>query len=134
MARLLFQWADNNLPIPDEEEASLSDILTPDTVSRLLRERPELASQLAEHMPPDLELADGVSPASAEGLERVVGTPQFRDAVGSLEMALRNGNIPDSMVPWAHTEGGVWNLRSFLAALRDVSKEDKEKSNKMDTD
>lgn len=132
MARLLFQWADNNLPIPDEEEASLADILTPETVGRLLTERPELAQQLAQHMPPDLELADGVSPSSAAGLERVVGTPQFRDAVGSLEMALRNGNIPDSMVPWAHTEGGVWNLRSFLAALREVSKEDKDE--KMDED
>lgn len=123
------------MPIPDEEEASLTDILTPDTVSRLLAERPELAAQMAEHMPPDLELPGGESVASPSGLQRVVGTPQFRDAVSNLEMALRNGTLPDSMMPWVrHAEGGAWNLRSFLAALREVSKDEKKEDEKMDMD
>lgn len=97
-------------------------------MSRLLTERPELASQLAEHMPPDLELPGGESVASPSGLQRVVGTPQFRDAVANLEMALRNGTLPDSMMPFGHPEGsgGAWNLRSFLAALRDVKGDEKE--------
>ncbi|CAK9784447.1 hypothetical protein CC85DRAFT_259001 [Cutaneotrichosporon oleaginosum] len=132
VARLLFQWAENNLPIPDGEEASLSDILTPETVARLLAEKPELAAQMAQHMPPDLSLPGGEAVGSASGLQRVVGTPQFRAAVNDLEMALRNGTLPDSMMPWVQGGGGAWNLRSFLAALRDVKTEPKD--DKMDTD
>jgi hypothetical protein len=137
MARLLFQWAENNIPIPDEDEASLGDILTPETVERLLADKPELAGQMAAHMPPDLSLPGGEAVGSASGLKRVVGTPQFRSAVNDLEMALRNGTLPDSMMPWVQGGGGAWNLRSFLAALREVKTEPKEKKDdddKMDTD
>lgn len=93
---------------------------------------------MAAHMPPDLELPGGENVASASGLQRVVGTPQFRDAVANLEMALRNGTLPDSMMPFVRPgggEGGAWNLRSFLAALREV-KEDKgeKKDDAMDMD
>ncbi|BEI86175.1 hypothetical protein CcaverHIS002_0604620 [Cutaneotrichosporon cavernicola] len=137
MARLLFQWAENNLPIPEDEDASLGDILTPETVDRLLAEKPELAGQMAANMPPDLSLPGGESAASASGLKRVVGTPQFRSAVNDLEMALRNGTLPDSMMPWVQGGGGAWNLRSFLAALREVKTEPAEANKddeKMDTD
>lgn len=114
------------------EDASLTDILTPETVSRLLSERPDLAKTLAPHMPPDLGEA-----GTPEALLRVVGTPQFRDAVGSLEMALRNGTLPESMMPWVHLpQDTAWNLRNFLTALREVQEGDSTKADddKMDTD
>ncbi|KAL1408227.1 hypothetical protein Q8F55_005033 [Vanrija albida] len=138
MARLLFHWADQHLPIPEEEEASLTDILTPDTVSRLVEERPELAKSLAQHMPPDLTLPEGAD--TKAGLLRVVGTPQFRDAVGNLEMALRNGTLPESMMPFVHLpEDAAWSLKNFLTALREVkdgdqTQEPEDGDDKMDTD
>jgi hypothetical protein len=77
-------------------------------------------------MPPELGEA-----STPEALLRVVATPQFRDAVGSLEAALRSGALPDSMIPWVSPpREGVWNLRAFLNALRDVQKDE----NIMDTD
>ncbi|TXT13338.1 hypothetical protein VHUM_00705 [Vanrija humicola] len=138
MARLLFHWADQHLPIPEEEEASLTDILTPEVVSRLVEERPELAKSLAQHMPPDLTLPEGTD--TKAGLLRVVGTPQFRDAVGNLEMALRNGTLPESMMPFVHLpEDAAWSLKNFLTALREVkdgdqTQEPEDGDEKMDTD
>lgn len=131
MANLLFKWADQHLPIPEEEEASLTDILTPDTVGRLVQDNPALASALAHHMPKELGEVD--TPAA---LLRVVGTSQFRDAVGSLEMALRTGTLPESTMPWIHLpKDQTWNLRNFLTALHDANADEEPKADeKMDTD
>lgn len=134
MAALLANWADAHLPL--SEDASLVDILSPATVGKLLDSDATLAPRLAQHLPPDLKLPDGADPKTKHGLMQVVGTPQFRDAVQSLEMALRNGMTPQSIMPWIQSEKS--GVKGFVDALRKghtkEDKEDKKDDDKMDTD
>lgn len=131
MAALLANWADAHLPL--SEDASLVDILSPSTVGKLLDSDETLAPRLAQHLPPDLKLPDGADPKTKHGLMQVVGAPQFRDAVQSLEMALRNGMTPQSIMPWIQSEKS--GVKGFVDALRKGhKKEEKKDDDKMDTD
>lgn len=132
MAALLANWADAHLPL--SEDASLVDILSPSTVGKLLDSDATLAPRLAQHLPPDLKLPDGADPKTKHGLMQVVGAPQFRDAVQSLEMALRNGMTPQSIMPWIQSEKS--GVKGFVDALRKGHKkeDDKKDDDKMDTD
>jgi hypothetical protein len=50
-------------------------------------------------------------------------------------MALRNGTLPESMIPWVHLpQDTAWNLRNFLTALREVQEDKPTDDDKMDTD
>lgn len=132
MAALLANWADAHLPL--HEDASLADILSPATVGKLLDSAEGLAARLAQHLPHDLRLPDGADPATKEGLMQVVGAPQFRDAVHSLEMALRNGMTPKSIMPWIESEKS--GVKGFVDALRKGNKKEEKKDDddKMDED
>lgn len=133
MASLLANWADAHLPL--SEDASLADILSPATVGKLLDGDASLAPRLAQHLPPDLRLPDGADPATKAGLMQVVAAPQFRDAVQSLEMALRNGMTPQSIMPWI--QGDKSGVKGFVDALRKGNAKDEKKDkddDKMDTD
>ncbi|KIK07968.1 hypothetical protein K443DRAFT_672850 [Laccaria amethystina LaAM-08-1] len=67
-------------------EASLTDILTPSNLIPLFNNHPELIPTLFPHLPPDLPV-----PPSAEVLQRIIHSPQFRAAVANFDQALRTG-------------------------------------------
>jgi len=67
-------------------EASLTDILTPSNLIPLFNNHSELIPTLFPHLPPDLPV-----PPSAEVLQRIIHSPQFRAAVANFDQALRTG-------------------------------------------
>ncbi|KAF8073815.1 proteasome complex subunit Rpn13 ubiquitin receptor-domain-containing protein [Lyophyllum atratum] len=71
---------------PSPPEMSLTDILTPANLSPLFASHPELIPTLFPHLPPDLPM-----PPSADVLNRIINSPQFRSAVASFDQALRTG-------------------------------------------
>ncbi|GLB38461.1 putative proteasome complex subunit Rpn13 ubiquitin receptor [Lyophyllum shimeji] len=75
---------------PPAPELSLTDILTPANLTPLFTSHPELIPTLFPHLPPDLPM-----PPSAEVLNRVINSPQFRAAVANFDQALRTGMLGD---------------------------------------
>jgi 26S proteasome regulatory subunit N13 len=71
-------------------ELSLADVLTPQILGPLITSNPEVAASLFPFLPPDLPV-----PPSTEALRRVISSPQFRQAVSSLDRALRTGMLQD---------------------------------------
>ncbi|TFK73569.1 adhesion regulating molecule [Pluteus cervinus] len=81
--RELLSSVTNSTAPPD---LSLADLLTPANLTPLFTDHPELIPALFPHLPPDLP-----GPPSAEALQRIVSSPQFRAAVAHFDQALRTG-------------------------------------------
>ena len=105
-------------------------MLTPANLRPLFTSRPELASALFPHLPPDLP-----SPPSVETLERVVTSPQFRAAVRNLDMALRTGLLGGLVRSLGLPEEAGTGIEPFLRALQDQARrEEGEGGDSMETD
>ncbi|EIW71640.1 hypothetical protein TREMEDRAFT_67874 [Tremella mesenterica DSM 1558] len=100
-------------------DASLNDILNPDSVRKLLNEKPALLSTLIPLLP------SGALPSNptTEDFITAISRPVFVDAIRSLENALRQGGLPGTMM----REFGLpaiagLGVGEFLNALIDLGK------------
>lgn len=64
---------------------SLNDVLTPETLNRLLDD-PEVCAQLYSHLPENCE-------RSPEEVRQVVRSPQFQQAAATLSHAFESGDL-----------------------------------------
>ncbi|KAF8158332.1 proteasome complex subunit Rpn13 ubiquitin receptor-domain-containing protein [Crassisporium funariophilum] len=108
-------------------DVSLTDILTPANLTPLFNSHPELISALFPHLPPDLPL-----PPSAEVLQRIVHSPQFRAAVSNFDQALRTGLLGGLVRTLGLPEEAGTGVGPFLRAIQEQA--DRERNNSMDTD
>ena len=101
--------------IPD---AHLTDVLSPANIREVLSNDSELPSIIASHLPPGLSLPPN---PSVDDLLPVLSAPQFTDAIGSLENALRSGGLPGSVVQelGLPAEAGQ-SVSQFLEALSNL--------------
>jgi hypothetical protein len=87
----------------------------------LLRADPQLVSTLVPLLPPGLGLSET---SSVEEIIPVISTPQFTDAIDSLDHALRTSGLPPSMMrDIGLPESAGQGLRQFLQALKALSRE-----------
>lgn len=100
-----------------QHEISLTDVLTPANLRPLFASHPELAQSLFPHLPPDLP-----HPPTAETLERVVSSPQFRAAVHNLDMALRTGLLGDLVRTLGLPAEAGTGVEPFLRALQEQAR------------
>ena len=94
----------------------MTDVLAPSAIQTLLNSNPGLLASLPGLLPPSLNL-----PANpkASDLAPVFSSPQFHDAVASLDNALRSGGLPGSMMAeLGLPEGAGSGVTEFLDALR----------------
>jgi 26S proteasome regulatory subunit N13 len=112
-------------------ELSLVDVLTPQTLGPMITSHPELASSLFPFLPPDLPV-----PPSTEALRRVISSPQFRQAVASLDRALRTGMLQDLVRGLGLPSEAGSGVQPFLRAIADQarSQQSSEESTSMNTD
>jgi hypothetical protein len=103
--------ADNLNELP---ELSLADILTPANITPLFTSHPELIQTLFPHLPPDLP-----NPPSAETVQRVISSPQFRAAVRNLDQALRTGLLGGLVRGLGLPEEAGTSVEAFLRAIQE---------------
>jgi hypothetical protein len=108
-------------------EVSLTDILTPANLAPLFNSHPELISALFPHLPPDLPV-----PPSAEVLQRIIHSPQFRAAVSNFDQALRTGLLAGLVRTLGLPEEAGTGVGPFLRAIQEQA--DRERNSSMDTD
>jgi 26S proteasome regulatory subunit N13 len=98
-------------------ELSLTDVLTPQTLGPLIASNPELASTLFPFLPPDLPV-----PPSTDALQRVISSPQFRQAVSSLDRALRTGMLQDLVRGLGLPAEAGTGIEPFLRAIAEQAR------------
>ncbi|KDR82733.1 hypothetical protein GALMADRAFT_238237 [Galerina marginata CBS 339.88] len=108
-------------------EVSLTDILTPANLAPVFNNHPELIPALFPHLPPDLPV-----PPSAEVLQRIIHSPQFRAAVSNFDQALRTGLLGGLVRTLGLPEEAGTGVGPFLRAIQEQA--DRERNNSMDTD
>ncbi|KAF8908918.1 proteasome complex subunit Rpn13 ubiquitin receptor-domain-containing protein [Gymnopilus junonius] len=110
-----------------EPDVSLIDILTPANLTPLFNNHPELIPALFPQLPPDLPV-----PPSAEALQRIIHSPQFRAAVSNFDQALRTGLLGGLVRTLGLPEEAGTGVGPFLRAIQEQA--DRERNNNMDTD
>ncbi|ORX33233.1 proteasome complex subunit Rpn13 ubiquitin receptor-domain-containing protein [Kockovaella imperatae] len=124
MARLLVEWAQNGGLGEAQEDARLTDVLSPANISSLLSSNPRLATTLAPLLPSGLNLP---SEPKASDLTPILTAPQFTDAIASLDNALRSGGLPGGMMrDLGLPESAGQGVRQFLDALRGLERKEGE--------
>ncbi|KAJ7758514.1 adhesion regulating molecule [Mycena maculata] len=117
---------------PAAPELSLTDILTPANLTPLFTSHPELIPTLFPHLPPDLP-----TPPSAEALQRIINSPQFRSAVSSFDQALRTGLLGNLVRQLGLPEEAGTGIEPFLRAVQEQADNDGPSGgadDRMDTD
>lgn len=94
-------------------ELSLSDILTPATLGPLFTTHRELLPALFPHLPPDLP-----SSPSAEALQQIIASQQFRAAVSNFDQALRTGMLGGLVRGLGLPEEAGTGVEAFLRAVQ----------------
>ncbi len=111
-------------------ELSLTDILTPANLTPLFTSHPDLVQTLFPHLPPDLPV-----PPSADVLQQVIASPQFRAAVRNVDMALRTGLLGGLVRSLGLPEEAGSGIEAFLRAIQEqANREGGGTSESMDTD
>ncbi|KAF5315078.1 hypothetical protein D9619_007295 [Psilocybe cf. subviscida] len=108
-------------------EATLNDILTPANLGPLFDHHPELIPALFPHLPPDLPV-----PPSADALNQIIHSPQFRAAVSNFDQALRTGLLGGLVRNLGLPEEAGTGVSAFLRAIQEQA--DRETGTSMDTD
>ncbi|KAK8849521.1 hypothetical protein IAR55_004855 [Kwoniella newhampshirensis] len=134
MARLLVEWAQHGGLGSVEEDARLTDVLSPANISQLLKTHPDLASSLTPLLPPGLSLP---SNPTEQDLIPILTAPQFTDAIASLDNALRSGGLPGGMMrELGLPESAGTSVKGFLEGLIGLNKPEGEgaSDDRMDED
>ncbi|WVR08212.1 hypothetical protein IAU60_005259 [Kwoniella sp. DSM 27419] len=120
MARMLAEWARSGGLAPAEDDARLTDVLSPVNISTLLSTHPELIPSIAPLLPQGLDLPPN---PSAQDLLPILSAPQFTDAIASLDNALRSGGLPGGMMrELGLPESAGQSVKGFLDGLIGLDK------------
>jgi len=126
---LVASMSRNAAPAPPE--LSLADVLTPANLSPLFSSHPALIAALFPHLPPDLPI-----PPSAEALQRIINSPQFRSAVQNFDQALRTGMLGGLVRGLGLSDEAGTGVEPFLRAVQEQARrgqgEDGDDSMEMD--
>ncbi|KAL6304325.1 adhesion regulating molecule [Sparassis latifolia] len=118
-------------PAPPQPDLSLTDILTPATLTPLFTSHPELIPALFPHLPADLP-----TPPSQAALQQIIASPQFRAAVRNFDQALRTGLLGGLVRGLGLPEEAGTGIEPFLRAIQEQARTEggREGNDRMDTD
>ncbi|WWC73527.1 uncharacterized protein I206_107499 [Kwoniella pini CBS 10737] len=122
MARLLAEWARGGGIAPADDDARLTDVLSPIQMSTLLTTHPSLIPTITPLLPSGLDLPPN---PSAQDLLPILSAPQFTDAIASLDNALRSGGLPGNMMrELGLPDNAGQSVKGFLEGLIGLKKDD----------
>jgi len=120
----------NNPPAAEQPpDLSLGDILTPANIGPLFTSHPDIIPTLFPHLPADLPV-----PPSAEVLQQIIVSPQFRAAVRNIDMALRTGLLGGLVRGLGLPEEAGTGIEAFLKAIQEQAQRDGGAAESMETD
>jgi len=105
-----------NIQVPETNDADLQDILTPEIVSPLLKDR-EICNALFPHLPDN-------SPLESQSIEEVLRSPQFIHSINSLTYALRSGALGPLMAELGLDSSISTSEGAVVAFLRAIQKKE----------
>ncbi|WVF68605.1 hypothetical protein IAT40_003375 [Kwoniella sp. CBS 6097] len=124
MARMLAEWARGGGIAPADDDARLTDVLSPIHISTLLTTHPNLIPSITPLLPQGLDLP---SEPTAQDLLPILSAPQFTDAIASLDNALRSGGLPGGMMrELGLPESAGQSVKGFLDGLVGLKKNEGE--------
>ena len=89
-------------------------------IGALLAAKPSLVQRLRALLPAELNLGSTIT---AQDLIPILTAPQFRDAVASLDSALRNGGLPAGMMrELGLPESAGRGVKEFLEGLKGLQR------------
>jgi len=103
-----------NIQVPENNDANLQDILTPEVVSPLLQDR-EVCNALFPHLPDN-------APLDSQSIEEVLRSPQFIHSINSLTYALRSGALEPLMAELGLDSNISKSDGAVVAFLRAIQK------------
>jgi len=103
-----------NIQVPETNDANLQDILTPEIVSPLLKDR-DVCNALFPHLPDN-------SPLDSQSIEEVLRSPQFIHSINSLTYALRSGALGPLMAELGLDSSISTSDGAVVAFLRAIQK------------
>jgi len=108
-----------NIQVPETNDANLQDILTPEIVSPLLKDR-EVCNALFPHLPDN-------APLDSQSIEEVLRSPQFIHSINSLTYALRSGALGPLMAELGLDSSISTSDGAVVAFLRAIQKKEDDK-------
>ncbi|KAF8743912.1 hypothetical protein AX14_013969 [Amanita brunnescens Koide BX004] len=129
LERILGSMTSRNQAGADAPDLSLTDILTPANITPLFASHPELVHALFPHLPPDLPV-----PPSAEAIQQIVSSPQFRSAVANLDQALRTGLLGGMVRSLGLPEEAGMGIEPFLRAIQEQANRERDSSDQGGSD
>jgi len=105
-----------NIQVPETNDANLQDILTPEIVSPLLKDR-DVCNALFPHLPDN-------TPLESQSIEEVLRSPQFIHSVNSLTYALRSGALNALMAELGLDSSVSTSDGAVVAFLRAIQKKE----------
>ncbi|KAK2465227.1 hypothetical protein APHAL10511_002581 [Amanita phalloides] len=120
LQQILTSMTGNNQALTTALEPALTDILTPGNITPLFSSHPDLIRSVFPHLPPDLPV-----PPSAEAVQQIVSSPQFRSAVANFDQALRTGLLGGLVRSLGLPEEAGTGIEPFLRAIQDQANRDR---------
>jgi len=105
-----------NIQVPETNDANLQDILTPEIVSPLLKDR-DVCNALFPHLPDN-------TPLESQSIEEVLRSPQFIHSINSLTYALRSGALGPLMAELGLDSSISTSDGAVVAFLRAIQKKE----------
>ncbi|KAJ8590033.1 adhesion regulating molecule [Rhizopogon salebrosus TDB-379] len=122
----------------EEDQFSLSDVLTPQNLQPLFQSRPDLLPSLFPHLPPEFLPSSDPTPHQTAGLtemlQRTINSPPFRSSVAQLDRALRTGALGGFVRSLGLPESAGMGVGAFLAAIAEQARQEGGSEEQMDED
>jgi len=122
----------------EEDQFSLSDVLTPQNLQPLFQSHPDLLPSLFPHLPPEFLPPSDPTPRQTaeltEMLQRTINSPPFRSSVAQLDRALRTGALGSFVRSLGLPESAAMGVGAFLAAIAEQARQEGGSEEQMEED
>lgn len=106
----------SNIQVPENNDADLQDIITPEIITPLLEDR-DVCNALFPHLPDNV-------PLEPKSIEEVIRSPQFIHSINSLTYALRSGALGPLMAELGLDSSSSSGQGAVVAFLRAIQKKE----------
>jgi len=122
----------------EEDQFSLTDVLTPQNLLPLFHSHPDLLPSLFPHLPSEFLPSSDPTPHQmaelTEMLQRTINSPPFRASVAQLDRALRTGALGGFVRSLGLPESAGTGVGAFLAAIAEQARQEGGTEEQMDED
>ncbi|WVO13772.1 hypothetical protein L204_101394 [Cryptococcus depauperatus] len=118
-ARLFVVFAQAGILGQFDHDSHLNEVLSPSVISDRIKQHSKLVAAVVPLLPPDSILSEN---PTADDVVSILTTPQYNEAIGALDQALRNRTLSGQLMTELGLPDNAKNsVKAFLDALDDLS-------------